>query len=61
MKTTQKHPRSFAFKLAEKPAKSTQPEAKWKTRDGLATAGCTGHWTNERYTGNSHTDTGQYC
>ncbi|UMR28786.1 hypothetical protein MJ904_16825 [Massilia sp. MB5] len=60
MKNTQKPPRSFAFKLAEKPAKSTQPEAKWKTRDGLATAGCTGMNT-ERYTGTWNTDNGMYC
>ncbi len=27
----------FAFKLASKP----KPDSKWKTRDGLAVAGCT--------------------
>jgi len=33
----------FAFKLSEK-AQTTKAEKQWKSRDGVATAGCTGPW-----------------
>lgn len=32
----------FAFKLVEKKAEQQKPATQWKTRDGVATAGCTG-------------------
>ena len=50
----------FAFKLAEKKVQPAQPQAQWKTRDGVAVAGCS--FPSERYTaGTAGKDTGVYC
>jgi hypothetical protein len=37
----QKETKLFAFKLANK-AQEVKPATQWKTRDGVATAGCSG-------------------
>ncbi|NVE00285.1 hypothetical protein [Massilia sp. BJB1822] len=55
----QKSNKLFAFKLAEKKALQTKPEAQWKARDGVATAGCT--MPSERNTGRLGRDTGILC
>lgn len=49
----------FAFKLAQK-NQDVKPDAKWKARDGVATAGCSGPWARgtDRY---GQKDNGIYC
>jgi hypothetical protein len=50
--------KTFAFKLADKSAKSA---SKWAARDGVSLAGCSevawGNWRASRYRG----DDGIYC
>jgi len=49
----------FAFKLAEK-KQDVKAEEKWKAREGVATAGCSGPWARSRKWG-SRTDDGIWC
>ncbi len=55
----QKEKKLFAFKLAEKKAQATKPDAQWKAREGVATAGCS--FPSERYSTRVGTDNGVYC
>ena len=48
----------FAFKLAKK-TQEAKPEAQWKAREGVATAGCT--FPSERYSTVRGRDNGVYC
>ena len=55
----------FAFKLAAKQQKKDQAnESKWKARDGVAIAGCTGSLPNPfilRYITSHGGDDGPHC
>lgn len=56
----QQEKKLFAFKLAEKKAETrAKPEVQWKTRDGVAAAGCS--FPSERYAVRTGSDTGVYC
>ncbi len=59
MKTRQTESKLFAFKLAAKKAESAKAAAQWKSRDGVATAGCT--FPSERYSRPGSRDNGIYC
>ncbi|UMR28788.1 MULTISPECIES: hypothetical protein [unclassified Massilia] len=48
----------FAFKLAEKKAQA-KPQAQWKARDGVATAGCS--FPSERASSRFGSDNGLSC
>jgi len=37
---SQKEPKLFAFKLADKQAADNKPATQWKVREGVAIAGC---------------------
>ena len=56
----QQEKKLFAFKLAEKKTETqAKPEAQWKTRDGVAVAGCS--FPSERYAVRTGSDSGVYC
>lgn len=38
---SQKQTKLFAFRLAEKRSRESQPAPAWKVRDGVSVAGCT--------------------
>ncbi len=59
MKNLNKESKTFAFKLAEKADKS-KANSKWKARDGVSVAGCSGPDArgNDRYWGR---DNGIWC
>ncbi len=54
-----KESKVFAFKLAEK-KEQAKPQAPWKVRDGVSTAGCTfpSERDRDRFGGR---DNGMYC
>ena len=56
----QQEKKLFAFKLVDKKAAAqVKPEPQWKTRDGVATAGCS--FPSERAAGRWTADSGVYC